>query len=50
MEVIKSEKTKIHDNDIVQVKRMGHLIEVQHMKKRNVEMPIRIFDKNHYYF
>lgn len=50
MEIIKSEDVKIKDNDYVQIKRMGYQIEVQHMKYRNTKMPIRIFDKNHYYF
>lgn len=50
MEIVKTEDVKIRDKDIVQVKRMGNTIELQHMKKRNTEMPIRIFDKHHYYF
>lgn len=50
MEIIKSDEVLIKPHDYVQVKRMGNSIEVQHMKYRNTKMPIRIFDKNHYYF
>lgn len=42
------EQIHIHSNAVVTVTDMGHIIEVQHMEKRNTTCHIRKIDQDHY--
>lgn len=44
------DKSELSNNDVVEVKRMGNIVEVRHMIRKNFEMPIVVVDGNHYYY
>lgn len=44
------EKSPLSNNDWVEVKRMGNVVEVRHMLKKNTEMPIVVVEGGHYYY
>ena len=44
------DKSELSNNDFVEVKRMGNIVEVRHMIRKNFEMPIVVVDGNHYYY
>lgn len=48
VEVTEVESKKIMDSSRVTVTRMGHIVEVQHMDKRNTSCHIKKIDKNRY--
>lgn len=43
-----TERVHIHSNAVVTVTDMGHIVEVQHMEKRNTTCHIRKIDSDHY--
>ena len=48
MEIKKSENVQIRPSEIVTLTDMGHLVEVQHMKKVNTQQNIKKLSKSHY--